>query len=264
VCGIGGYVAAREARFDRTRATRVLLAGIAERGRDACGVAFRAAGGPVSVRKDARPFAAMVEEVAVPAEASQVLVHIRDFTKGAPRIPENNHPIVHGAVTGVHNGRVHNDEELFARFGVARAHVDMTVDSEAIFMLLDRATPAHVGGSAPRALEQLVGSMACAWLDDRDGDAVHIARGVLRPLWVGLGRGVAAWSSNADGLRYLESVVGMPFLVRPVLPGEILHLRAGRIAGRERFRVDHDFRETNPATYRRGAEEFDLLARLAG
>ena len=33
----------------------------------------------------------------------------------APEIEVNNHPIRHGAVVGVHNGVIANDEELLAR-----------------------------------------------------------------------------------------------------------------------------------------------------
>ena len=37
---------------------------------------------------------------------------MRDYTKGHPRIEANNHPIRHGAVVGVHNGIILNDDEL--------------------------------------------------------------------------------------------------------------------------------------------------------
>ena len=57
----------------------------------------------------------------------------------------------------------------------------MTVDSEAIFALA-----AHSRNDA-RALEELRGSMATAWLDEREPGAVFAARGVGRPLWIGEG-----------------------------------------------------------------------------
>ena len=98
----------------------------------------------------------------MPAETCEALIHVRDFTKGHPDIEANNHPIRHGAVVGVHNGIVSNDDELLARYGIERAEPQMTVDSEAIFALVE------LREHDPRALSELRGAMAAAWLDDRD------------------------------------------------------------------------------------------------
>src|SRR2546422_259132 len=84
------------------------------------------------------------------------------WTKGHPTIEVNNHPIRHGAVVGIHNGIIENDDELLERYGLPRAHPEMTVDSEAIFALVD-ARPGDVS-----VLEELRGAMATAWLDERD------------------------------------------------------------------------------------------------
>ena len=86
---------------------------------------------------------------------------MRDYTKGHPTIEGNNHPIRHGAVVGVHNGIILNDEELFEQHGSTRAQPEMTVDSEAIFALVEETDEVL-------ALEQLHGSMATAWIDERD------------------------------------------------------------------------------------------------
>ena len=42
-------------------------------------------------------------------------MHVRDYTKGHPTIAANNHPVRHGAVVGIHNGIIFNDEELLGR-----------------------------------------------------------------------------------------------------------------------------------------------------
>ncbi len=47
---------------------------------------------------------ALLEQVVLPGSADEVLVHVRDYTKGHPRIEANNHPIRHGAVVGVPTG----------------------------------------------------------------------------------------------------------------------------------------------------------------
>ena len=44
MCGIAGYSLSPESRVDRTLAAQALLAGIAERGADAVGYAYRGAG----------------------------------------------------------------------------------------------------------------------------------------------------------------------------------------------------------------------------
>src|ERR671933_426166 len=104
MCGIAGYSLSSDSSVDRTVAARALLAGIS-----------------------------------VPPEARQLLVHVRDYTKGHPSLSANNHPIRHGAVVGVHNGVIVNDDELFAHHGIARDEAGMTVDSEIIFALAERS-----------------------------------------------------------------------------------------------------------------------------
>src|SRR5919108_4309226 len=135
MCGIAGYSLAPESDVDRTVAARSLLAGIAERGADAVGFAYRSERA-VTIHKQPSGASALLDRVAVPADATQLLVHVRDYTKGHPSLEANNHPIRHGSVVGVHNGVIKNDEEIFARYGFERAEAGMTVDSEAIFALM--------------------------------------------------------------------------------------------------------------------------------
>src|SRR5262249_49349622 len=162
-----------------TLAAQALLAGIAERGADAVGYAYCGEGADVSVHKQRTGASALLDSIDVPAEITQVLVHVRDYTKGHPTIAANNHPIRHGAVVGIHNGIILNDDELFAQHDIERAEAEMTVDSEAIFALVDEFGPTR------DALEQLEGALATAWLDERRPGLLFLARGVGRPLWLG-------------------------------------------------------------------------------
>src|SRR5438128_12676459 len=148
MCGIAGYSLTADIELDRTLAAQALLAGIAERGADAVGYAYRH-GGETIVHKQRSGASALIDRIRVAPSATQVLLHVRDYTKGHPRIEANNHPIRHGAVVGVHNGIIINDEELLDRHGISRAHPQMTVDSEAIFALVDESGP------SPRALDAL-------------------------------------------------------------------------------------------------------------
>src|SRR3982751_3757609 len=153
LCGIAGYSLGLDSRVERTVAARALLAGIAERGADAVGYAHRRPGAGVTIHKQRSGATALLDRIGVPEEATSLLVHVRDFTKGHPSLDANNHPIRHGSVVGVHNGIIKNDDELFEQHRIERAHPEMTVDSEIIFALAELAR-----GRTAEALQKLYGS----------------------------------------------------------------------------------------------------------
>src|SRR5436305_14099877 len=103
MCGIAGYSLAPESAVDRTVAARALLAGISERGADAVGFAHRS-DREVTMHKQRSGASALLERSAVPGEATQVLVHVRDYARGDPSLAANNHPTRHGNVLGVRHG----------------------------------------------------------------------------------------------------------------------------------------------------------------
>jgi glucosamine 6-phosphate synthetase-like amidotransferase/phosphosugar isomerase protein len=257
VCGVAGYSVNARSELSRTLAAQALLAGIAERGSDAVGYAVRERDGTLAVRKRRAGASALLEELALPDEAAQVLLHVRDYTKGHPRITSNNHPVRHGSVVGVHNGIILNDEELLAHYEIERAHPRMTVDSEAIFALVE------LRESDPRVLEQLRGSMAAAWLDERDRDALFLARGVGRPLWVGVGRNEVAFASTLAALEVLERYTTVKLRKRELDEGTLLRLEHGRIVSSWRFKPSRAFTETALPAVRAPHEGAFCLSRLA-
>src|SRR6059058_201675 len=199
MCGIAGYNVRSRSRVERTLAAQSLLAAIAERGADAVGYGYRSPGdGYPTVVKQRTPASMLLERIEVPADATQLLVHVRDYTKGHPSIAANNHPVRHGPVVGIHNGIITNDDELLAPHSCARCEPRMTVDSEAIF-----AIAAHSRNNA-RALEHLRGAMATGWLDEREPGVVFVARGSGRPLWVGEARQGVFFASTKVALEVLE------------------------------------------------------------
>ena len=258
MCGIAGYSLNRESSVDRTLAAQALLAGIAERGADATGYAYRGSGSSVTVVKQRTGASELLDCVSIPASVDQALVHVRDYTKGHPRIGANNHPIRHGAVVGVHNGIIENDEEIFARYRFERAHPDMTVDSEAIFAL------AEATRSDPCSLEELYGAMATAWLDERTPDVLVVARGVGRPLWLGVGAREVLFASTRNALEVAERALRVGLRKSEIQEGRLLRLEAGRVAAQERFQPDRSYREQDvlPAV-RAPHEGASCLARLA-
>lgn len=259
MCGIAGYSFSSRSDVDRTLAAQALLAGIADRGADAVGYAYR--GGhddyPV-ITKQRTPASRLLERISVPVHATELLIHVRDYTKGHPSIHANNHPVSHGPIVGIHNGIILNDDELLAPHSCARSEPRMTVDSEAIFALA-----AH-SQNDPRALEELAGSMATAWLDEREAGTVFAARGVGRPLWLGRGRNEVFFASTRAALEIASEYTGVRLRMSEVLDGTFLALRDGRIARSSCFRPDRSYVEESalPAVRAPGQSAY-CLARLA-
>jgi glucosamine 6-phosphate synthetase-like amidotransferase/phosphosugar isomerase protein len=258
VCGIAGYSLSVDSRVHRTLAAQALLAGIAERGADATGYAWANGVGPIGVHKQRSGASALLDQLRVPDDAVSALIHVRDFTKGHPTIEANNHPIRHGSIVGIHNGVIANDEELFAEHGIERAAPEMTVDSEAIFALMERS-----GGHA-QALEHLCGSMAAAWLDDRYQGMLFVARGIGRPLWLGEGKRETFFASTREALDLLEDTLRMTLRKREFAEGGFVAVLKGCVVARERFHPDRSFVEHKPLpAVRAPHERVRSLRRLA-
>jgi glucosamine 6-phosphate synthetase-like amidotransferase/phosphosugar isomerase protein len=259
MCGIAGYSLSTSSAVDRTLAAQSLLAGIAERGADAVGYAHRSPGtGAVEVHKQRTGASELLDRISIPRDAVDVLVHVRDYTKGHPSIPDNNHPIRHGTVVGIHNGIIENDDEVFERNGFARATSEMTVDSEAIFAV------AEASENRSDALEQLYGAMATAWIDERRPDVLFLARGVGRPLWIGRGHRETFFASTEYALETVERYAGVKLQKREIGEGTMLALADGRVAWTERFRPDESYVEHDKLPAVRAPHEgVSCLERLA-
>ena len=95
----------------------------------------------------------------------------------------------------------------------------MTVDTEAIFALVERFGPWG------KTLEQLRGSMATAWVDERERGAVYLARGVGRPLWTGESREGIFFASTQHALEVSERFLGLRLRKRELRGGHHPHAR---------------------------------------
>jgi glucosamine--fructose-6-phosphate aminotransferase (isomerizing) len=257
MCGIAGYSLGPGSDAERTVAARALLAGIAERGADAVGYAFRQPGSAVTVHKQRSGATALLERIRVPEDANQLLVHVRDYTKGHPGLAANNHPVRHGSVVGIHNGIIENDDQLFDQHGIARAEPGMTVDSEIIFALAARSR-----GQTAQALESLYGSMAAAWLDEERPELL-IARGMGRPLWLAAGKHELFFASTRLALELVESYAGLKLKESQLDEGTVAALDGGTIVARETFAPDLSFTEEPLPAVRAPDEARSCLARLA-
>jgi glucosamine 6-phosphate synthetase-like amidotransferase/phosphosugar isomerase protein len=257
LCGIAGYSLAPDSAVERTVAARALLTGIAERGADAVGYAYRVAGAPVAVHKQRSGATALLEQIHVPGDASKLLVHVRDYTKGHPSFSANNHPVRHGSVVGIHNGIIENDDELFARHHIDRAEAGMTVDSEIIFALAERAR-----GRTAQALEELYGSMATAWLDEGRPELL-LARGVGRPLWLGQGKHELFFASTRIALELVESYGSIKLRKSELAEGTIVAVEHGKVVAQDSFKPDRSFEEEPLPAVRAPHEGRACLEQLA-
>ena len=161
-------------------------------------------------------------------------------------------------MVGIHNGIIENDDALLARYGIERAEPQMTVDSEAIFALMERRE------HDARALSEMRGAMAAAWLDERDYGTLFIARGRLRPLWVGRSTDGLFFASTRRALAIASAVLKTRLQVDEVREGRLLHVVDGRIARQRRFRPDRRYRESDVLPpVRAPREAVSCLERLA-
>jgi glucosamine 6-phosphate synthetase-like amidotransferase/phosphosugar isomerase protein len=233
------------------------MAAISERGSDAAGYCYRGPDVALAIHKQRSGASRLLDSIRVPGHARQALVHVRDYTKGHPSLEANNHPIRHGSVIGIHNGIIRNDEEIFAEYGFERAAPKMTVDSEAIFALME------LERSSARALDKLYGSMASAWMDEREPDVVYLARGMGRPLWIGEGRHALFFGSTKAALELVESYAGVSLVSREVSEGTLLSVSGGQVVRTESFRPDMAFSEKPLPAVRAPEEHRSCLALLA-
>jgi len=257
LCGIAGYSLGLDSGVERTVAARALLAGIAERGADAVGFAFRAPQSPITIHKQRSGATALLDRIDVPEDATQLLVHVRDYTKGHPSLSANNHPIRHGAVVGIHNGIIVNDDQLFDEHKIPRAEAGMTVDSEIIFAIAEISR-----GRTARAFEQLYGSMATAWLDEGRPELL-LARGMGRPLWLGCGKHELFFASTRLALELVESYGGVKLKKQQVGEGTVLAVDNGTVVAQDSFTPDLSFTEEPLPAVRAPDEARTCLARLA-
>ncbi len=150
MCGLAGVLLYPTERPEadwqaiRTLFTRMLVAN-EERGREATGVALIQQYGTFQLFKQPMPATEFVRldryrEILAQVEPAStcLLGHARLPTKGSPWHNANNHPLLVGHTLGIHNGVIHNDDELFASLRLFR---QAEVDSEILFRLLNAVPP---------------------------------------------------------------------------------------------------------------------------
>ena len=208
---------------ERTLAAQALLAGIAERGADAVGYALPRADACLSrsIKQRLRRERA-AGSVLVPARATKLLVHVRDYTKGHPRSRPTTTPSGTAPSSGIHNGIIVNDDELLAgaRFRARRAADDRRLRGDL------RARRARVGSSRGRS-----SSSAARWRPPGSTSASPassiVARGVGRPLWTRRGPRGALLRFDEGGPGDRRALLGLQLRKREIGEGTLVHVSAG-------------------------------------
>ena len=239
MCGLFGLLRSPGAAHPGYASQAFVLLGVLaeERGVDAAGAAFLPSrssalpAGPGMARfrdvtvggcrvvKGHGRFSGLWRSGLDPALDAAVLAigHTRWATQGGRRLV-NASPLLAGPLVGTHNGDV---DVRSLRRGRQLPRASGDTDSEVIFLALAGAV-----GLAGRVavLERLTGRAALAWADRSRAGRVHLARGALSPLAVGVDQeGNVFWASNPNWLRVAERETPVRF-ARKVLLAEGTYL----------------------------------------
>ncbi|MCA9935198.1 MAG: hypothetical protein KC415_14790 [Anaerolineales bacterium] len=155
-----------------------------KRGQAATGVAVMDVHGHLEMYKQPLPAAEFVGTeryrallAGIGSETTLILGHTRFPTKGSPDNDANNHPICIGPVCGVHNGRIQNDDALFAQTQLPRR---AEVDSEIIFQLLAQqsvhSNPSHYLTAIRPVMQQMRGQFTFLAADVRSPQRLLVVK----------------------------------------------------------------------------------------
>ncbi|WP_336784088.1 hypothetical protein [Paenibacillus illinoisensis] len=185
MCGIGGVLMfPKERNAEELAYIRELVSNIAfynqARGRDATGFATFSSRSH-SVFKQPMKASELIRHKAykhyigrsLHKGTKNVLIHTRAGTKGSEENSLNNHPIESHRYIGVHNGMIHNDDELFEQHKLFRAG---EVDSEVIFRLLDGQGDKPKEEGLKYVAEQLSGMFTTAFVPKSHRHLMYIIR----------------------------------------------------------------------------------------
>ena len=232
MCGIAGYSLSSDSPVGRTLAAQALLAGIAERGADAVGYAYRADDGRIDVTKLRGGASALLDEVAVPREPRRSSCTSATSRRATPTSTSTTTRFGTAPSSAFTTASSRTTTIFSRRYGIERSHEEMTVDSEVIFALM------HHRRHDPRALRELHGTMAAGWLDERHPESALPRARISRPLWVGRTETDLFFASTRRALTIVEAALSVRLDARPLKEGRMLEVVAGEIVRKRRFRPD--------------------------
>jgi glucosamine 6-phosphate synthetase-like amidotransferase/phosphosugar isomerase protein len=215
MCGIFGFITSEGKGPDIARLRKLALV-TQTRGTHAFGLAWLDREGKLHTFKRPGPAACQLDVLEACREASIVVGHCRLATHGSPTDNRNNHPHRAGSGYLVHNGVVHNHQEL-ARYH--RLDLQSQCDSEVLGLLLAKAR----GTIAQRSVwmaQQVQGDLALLGIWHKPGRLLIARRG--RPLCYG---------GAGEGYYFASLAEGLPGKVQKIAEGStrVLILRHGEL-----------------------------------
>jgi asparagine synthetase B (glutamine-hydrolysing) len=245
MCGIFGFVAHKNAGYDRTfiKKSLEMLAQLSEsRGKDSSGLVFRnEPAREFHVFKGAVYLNDLVKNKDVTDQMEDmlrsscnnlagrerstfaVMGHSRLVTNGSQLIEGNNQPVVKDGVIGIHNGIIVNEEDLWSQ------HPDIyrtyEIDTEVMFALIRKyvRTGWDVSTATSKTISEIFGTVAAAFfIDDLDMLAMATNNGSLYVLTDE--RGLFAFASEEYFLKRMAKKMHLDtkgnFWIRQVAAGK--------------------------------------------
>lgn len=165
-------------------------------------------------------------------QAKWVVGHVRYATHGDPKNLNNNHPLVHGSIVGVHNGVLRNYASILRETG--REKDNTQVDSEAIFAAV------HKWGMRG-GLARIQGDMVTVFANTAHPDVLRIARSHGRPLvYATTPNGSLIFASECAVIEAtgIDLIGGQTPYYDLTGRNRMLTVRQGRITERTQYRSD--------------------------
>lgn len=174
--------------------------------------------------------AKVVKTIEIPDNIHWLVLHVRFATTGSPEFPENNHPIRHGSIVGVHNGVVKNYKDVLKDTGrwTDEEGTESEVDSEAIFAAIEKY--GHRAGLRKLNFDGV--AVYCSL--ERSTWTLHFGRSKNRPM---------VFTSTTNGAKLFASEAGIidatgvdhgPFTTMGT--NKLWRLKGGKIVGRVQWR----------------------------
>jgi len=193
MCGIFGFITRAGEGPEIARLRRLALI-TQTRGEHAFGLAWLNSDGAIQTFKRPGPAQACLDELDRCRDAIIVVGHCRYATHGSPQDNRNNHPHASGGGQLIHNGVVHNHDDLVRQYDL---RPQTECDSEVLGLLMARC-PGTTNQRAAWAANQAMGDLAMLAVWRKPARLLVARRG--RPLHFGQGRDGYYFGSLPDGL----------------------------------------------------------------
>ena len=166
--------------------------------------------------------------------------HVRLATTGSVKV-ENAHPFNIGNVTGVHNGIIHNYNQVSRTLGKEIPDVD----SQVLFQALNRR-------QMDRAFEDIDGDFAITWVKDSNS-TVHLARESGRPMVVAYWKKarVLLWASTKQIMQDAMTRAGLRLPIKEVAEDFIFTYNT-ELFGSRAYEDKLEFETISQYSYSRG------------